>query len=90
MVLGVMPDATYDQLEVAVAPGDRLILYTDGIVEAENAAGEDYGEHRLSRVAAAHSTGTPQQVLDAIFADVSSFAAGRFDDDATLIVAAID
>jgi len=90
MVLGVMPDATYDQLDVAIAPGDRLILYTDGIVEAENAAGEDYGEHRLSRVAAAHSTGTPQQILDAIFADVSSFAAGRFDDDATLIVAAID
>ncbi|HUF25289.1 MAG TPA: SpoIIE family protein phosphatase [Vicinamibacterales bacterium] len=90
MVLGVMPDATYDQLEVAVAPGDRLILYTDGIIEAENAAGEDYGEHRLSRVAAAHSTGTPQHILDAIFEDVSLFAAGRFEDDATLIVAAID
>jgi len=90
MVLGVMPDATYDQLDVAIAPGDRLILYTDGIVDAENASGEDYGEHRLSRVAAAHSTGTPQQILDAIFADVSSFAAGRFEDDATLIVAAID
>ncbi|HEX6324472.1 MAG TPA: SpoIIE family protein phosphatase [Vicinamibacterales bacterium] len=90
MVLGVMADAAYDQLEVAVAPGDRLILYTDGIIEAENADGEDYGEHRLCRVAAAHSADTPQQLLDAIFADVSSFASGRFTDDATLIVAAID
>lgn len=90
MVLGVMPEASYSQHEVPVAPGDRLILYTDGIIEAENAAGQDYGEARLAQVAAASSGKAPQDMLDAIFADVSQFAAGLFTDDATLIVAAID
>ncbi len=90
MVLGVMPEASYSQHEVPVAPGDRLILYTDGIIEAENAAGQDYGEARLAQVAAANSGKAPQELLDAIFADVSQFSAGVFTDDATLIVAAID
>jgi sigma-B regulation protein RsbU (phosphoserine phosphatase) len=90
MVLGVMADTSYDQHEVPVAPGDRLILYTDGIIEAENPAGDDYGEDRLSLVASATSSRNPQDMLDAIFGDVSKFAAGLFTDDATLIVAAID
>lgn len=90
MVLGVAFDAQYDQREVEIGPGDRLVLYTDGIVEAENAAGDDYGETRLSREAAAHRALAPQELLDALFSGVSSFAAGQFADDATLIVASID
>ena len=90
MVLGVMPDTCYDQHEVAILPGDRLVLYTDGIIEAENAAGDDYGETRLGEMAAAATSASPQAMLDRIFADVSAFAGGQFADDATLIVAAID
>jgi phosphoserine phosphatase RsbU/P len=90
MVLGVMSETTYEQIEVPLAPGDRLILYTDGIVEVENPAGEDYGEARLGSVAAEHRARAPQAMLDTLFADVSGFAAGQFADDATLIVAAID
>ena len=90
MVLGVMPETTYEQHEVAIAPGDRLVLYTDGIIEAENPTGDDYGEGRLSHAAITHRTLTPQQMLDALFAEVSQFALGNFTDDATLIVAAID
>lgn len=90
MVLGVMSDTTYDQHEVAIAPGDRLILYTDGIIEAENTSGADYGETRLGDVAAAHRALGPQELLDALFTDVSDFANGQFTDDATLIVVAVD
>jgi len=90
MVLGVASDAQYDQRDVEIGPGDRLVLYTDGIVEAENAAGDDYGDTRLSREAAAHRALAPQELLDALFSGVSSFAAGQFADDATLIVASID
>ena len=90
MVLGVMSDASYDQHEVAIRAGDRLILYTDGIIEAEDASGADYGEARLGKVAAQHSALGPQEMLDALFADVSGFAGGQFTDDATLIVVAID
>ena len=90
MVLGVMSDTTYDQREVPLRAGDRLILYTDGITEAETPDGTDYGDERLSRVASANRALPPQELLDALFADVSGFAAGRFQDDATLIVVAID
>jgi sigma-B regulation protein RsbU (phosphoserine phosphatase) len=90
MVLGVMPDTSYDQHEVAIAPGDRLVLYTDGITEADNPSGLDYGETRLGEVAAKHSALGPQELLEALFADVSTFADGQFADDATLIVVAID
>ena len=90
MVLGVMSDTTYEQREVPIGAGDRLILYTDGISEAEAPDGADYGEERQSRVAAANRTVAPQELLDTLFADVSRFAAGRFQDDATLIVVAID
>jgi sigma-B regulation protein RsbU (phosphoserine phosphatase) len=90
MVLGVMPDTTYDQREVSIRSGDRLILYTDGIIEAEDPAGNDYGEERLGRIASDHRALGPQELLDALFQDVSAFSAGRFQDDATLIVAAID
>lgn len=90
MVLGVMPDAAYDERERPIGPGDRLVLYTDGIVEAENAAGDDYGESRLSHAAVANRAQPPQAMLETLFDDVSAFAAGQFADDATLIVAAID
>lgn len=90
MVLGVMPDATYDQREVPIEPGDRLILYTDGISEAEAPDGTDYGDARLSHTAVAHRHLAPEPLLAALFTDVSDFAAGRFQDDATLIVVAID
>lgn len=90
MVLGVMADATYEQREVPLEPGDRLILYTDGITEAEAPDGEDYGEARLSQAAGTHRALPAQAMLDALFTDVSTFAAGQFRDDATLIVAAID
>ena len=90
MVLGVMPDTTYDQREAPLRAGDRLILYTDGLSEAESPEGVEYGDARLGQVASAHRALPPQQMLDALFADVSDFAAGRFQDDATLIVAAID
>ena len=90
MVLGVMFDTTYDQREVPIRKGDRLILYTDGISEAEAPDGRDYGVGRLSEAAAAHRGLAPQELLDAVFKDVSNFAAGHFQDDATLIVVAID
>ena len=73
-----------------IRAGDRLILYPDGISEAEAPDGADYGDERLSRTASAHRALPPQELLDALFADVSGFAAGRFQDDATLIVVAID
>jgi sigma-B regulation protein RsbU (phosphoserine phosphatase) len=50
LLLGVDVESHYPTCEVALAPGDRLLLYTDGLTEAENAAGEPFGDSRLEQV----------------------------------------
>jgi sigma-B regulation protein RsbU (phosphoserine phosphatase) len=89
MVLGVFPDNAYEQSELPLASGDRLLFYTDGITEARNPAGEEYEEEKLT-VAARASRALPVEAMkDAVLADVNGFTGGQFEDDATLIVVGI-
>ena len=46
-MLGVFPKWNYEQGEIELASGDRLLLFTDGVAEVRNAAGEEFGEERL-------------------------------------------
>jgi sigma-B regulation protein RsbU (phosphoserine phosphatase) len=64
-VLGLLQGASYQQAASEVRPGDVLVLYSDGLVEAANPADEEYGEDRLREVVAASHTGSPDQVRDA-------------------------
>jgi phosphoserine phosphatase RsbU/P len=89
MVLGVFPETAYEQAELPLASGDRLVFYTDGITEARNVDGDEYGEERLTAAALALRTQSPEAMKDALLAEVNTFTGGRFDDDATLIVVAI-
>lgn len=50
ILFGVDVESAYPTCEIALAPGDRLVLYTDGLTEAENAAGEPFGDSRLEQV----------------------------------------
>jgi sigma-B regulation protein RsbU (phosphoserine phosphatase) len=88
-VLGVFPDSTYEQDQQPLGPGDRLILFTDGISEAENPEGEDFGDDRLLGVATAARGGSATEIHNAILAAVNDFTGGTFQDDATLIVIAV-
>jgi sigma-B regulation protein RsbU (phosphoserine phosphatase) len=88
-VLGVFADSAYDQGEFAIAPGDRLILYTDGITEGRNPAGEEFGEERLAETASRHRALPADEMLAAMLREIESFNAGVYEDDATLIVAAL-
>jgi sigma-B regulation protein RsbU (phosphoserine phosphatase) len=90
MVLGAFEEASYEEREVTLSAGDRLVLYTDGITEAENGSGEPFGEERLERAVLAARTRTPGEIVGAIFDDVSTFAPPPMRDDATVMVAAID
>jgi sigma-B regulation protein RsbU (phosphoserine phosphatase) len=89
MVLGVFPEVIYDQAELPLTPRDRLIFYTDGITEARNPAGDEYGEDRLAAAAQAGRSLGPGDLKDKLLDDVTRFADGKFEDDATLIVVGI-
>ena len=87
MVLGVFPEAAYGESELALLPGDQLVVYTDGITEALSPEGDEYGEERLI-AAARRLAGSDATTFQAgLFEDVTRFARGALQDDATLIVA---
>jgi sigma-B regulation protein RsbU (phosphoserine phosphatase) len=89
MVLGVFPDNTYEQAELPLSSGDRLLFYTDGITEARNAGGEWYDEDKLAAAASA-ARGEPVEAMKNLLLDhVNAFTGGQFEDDATLIVVGI-
>jgi sigma-B regulation protein RsbU (phosphoserine phosphatase) len=89
LVLGVKENALYEQREMPILAGDRMVLFTDGLNEAENAAGIDFGDDQLVETVVSHR-GLPASVLlETVFARVREFTGGRFTDDATLITIAI-
>jgi len=85
-VLGVFEDALYDGASVPLAPGDVLVLFTDGIVEAVNPTGEEYGDDRLWAIVERTSRRSPDEIVDAVFSDVDAFARDGLQDDATVVV----
>ncbi len=87
-VLGLLPAAVYEQDQRVVPPGDVLVLYSDGLVEAANAAGEEYGESRLHACLAAAHGGSPEEIRSAILASADAFLGTTSPhDDVTLVVA---
>ena len=87
-VLGVNPHVEYTVAEFALNQGDALVLYTDGITEARNPAGEFYEAQRLTKAIAA-AQNRADAVAAAVQQDVTSFRDGRPNaDDATLLVLA--
>ena len=70
---GIQPDAKYDSAAATLAPGDWLVIFTDGLVEAVNAGGEDYGEPRLLNVLGAGSGSSPDDMLKRLMADLDLF-----------------
>jgi phosphoserine phosphatase RsbU/P len=89
-VLGVFPDGAYEQGEIALHAGDRLVLYTDGITEATNGNDEEFGEDRVLDLAVANRTCSAPALQARLAQSVADFSNGRFQDDATLIVVATD
>jgi sigma-B regulation protein RsbU (phosphoserine phosphatase) len=85
-VLGLLPHAQYREVGVDFEPGDVLVLYSDGIVEAANHSGEEYGEERLRRVLEHCTVSSAAEVRAAILDDLRAFLGGGApDDDLTLL-----
>jgi len=86
VVLGAWPQLTYAVRRFHVRPRSTLIAYTDGIIEAENAAGEAYGEVRLNRLLDARRDLECDQLVASIYEDLCVFTGGTgLQDDATVL-----
>jgi len=88
-VLGVFPDWPYQQGQVSIEAGDRLVLFTDGVTEASNSRDEEFGEERLVELASALRDRGAHELKNRILQAVSSFTGGQAQDDATLVVVAV-
>jgi len=90
VVLGVFPDWEYREEHVDLEPGDRLVLFTDGITEIANAEGEEFGEERLMELLRANRALDAEAMQKRVMAAIAEFSGGNFQDDATLIVTAVE
>jgi sigma-B regulation protein RsbU (phosphoserine phosphatase) len=86
--LGIMPEARYESASVTLAPGDWLIIFTDGLVEAVNARDEDFDEPRLISALGAGASGTPKELLDRLMAALDLFVGStpQHDDITCLLI----
>jgi sigma-B regulation protein RsbU (phosphoserine phosphatase) len=85
--LGILEMATYSESSTRLEPGDLVVLFTDGLTEAEDPEEEEFGVHRVAEVTAALEDPSAEKLCDAILAAVEDFTAGvSLHDDATLLV----
>jgi phosphoserine phosphatase RsbU/P len=87
--LGFRSSESYPRLDIPLSPGDRLLLYTDGLLDANNHAGESFGDH-IDFYIAAHRDLSTDLFADALLADLYAWTAApdgyRQEDDLTLLV----
>jgi sigma-B regulation protein RsbU (phosphoserine phosphatase) len=87
-LLGVFPDWKYENSTVALSPGDILMLFTDGITEAMNPDGEEFGEERLIQAARNPGQQSMEDLQTQLLGSVKAFCNCLMRDDATLILIA--
>jgi len=92
--VGIFADYVYEEGVVQLRSGDVVIAYTDGVTEAANPAGEEWGVdglrsaavESLASAAAACAAQSADEIVDSIFASLDEFSGGRQTDDATVVV----
>jgi sigma-B regulation protein RsbU (phosphoserine phosphatase) len=87
LILGVKKRVAFEEKTLFLEPGDVVLLYTDGITEAENKKGEFFGVHRLRDLFAAQAQASPQDVIHGVVSELEEFCQSQsFDDDISLVV----
>ena len=86
--IGISTDVAYQSCAVVLAPGDWLVIFTDGVVEAVNTSNEEYGEQRLLAVVASAAEATPADMMRRILAGLDVFVGNtpQHDDVTCLLV----
>ena len=89
--LGMFPNATWEEFSIATQPGDSVLFFSDGIVDAQNAAGEMFGNDRLIATVKKHQHKSASKLAESILADVGRFQGkrDRFDDETVVVLRVI-
>jgi sigma-B regulation protein RsbU (phosphoserine phosphatase) len=92
MLLGLLEEVRLEEVDVALHPGDLLVLYTDGITDANSPTGEFFGVNRLRELVSTARAVDAHGLCDLIFERVTRFQAGavQYDDMALLVVEATE
>lgn len=85
LLLAAVDAIEYSERAVAMQPGDRIVLYTDGIVEARNGAGRIFGEDALTAAATSSASLEPEEAAKSVIGSVQAWAPKQ-DDDLTILV----
>ena len=88
-VLGVFPFQNFSCGTTDLAPGDRVVLFTDGVTEVTNAGGDEFGEGRLLRLLVENRALSAESLQAKILEEAAEFSRGNWHDDATLLVLSV-
>jgi sigma-B regulation protein RsbU (phosphoserine phosphatase) len=90
LMLGMFPEAVYSSVEIRVGPGDRCLLYTDGLFEAKNSLQEEFGKARCKEFLETRLDIPAARFANALFDNIAAFSghnsARAQEDDITLLV----
>ncbi len=87
LILGVNKKVVFEEKITTLFKGDLILLYTDGITEAENADGEFFGIQRVSDILVQHAQQTPQAIIEVLLEQLKQFRRSEsFNDDITLMI----
>ncbi len=87
IIVGIMPEAQYDESTIDINPGEFLILFSDGITEAMDSAEEEFGDKRLTDIVLNNRKESVENIIDIIFGEVKLFAGSSPQmDDMTVVI----
>jgi sigma-B regulation protein RsbU (phosphoserine phosphatase) len=89
-LLGVIEHWRYDEREIQLRSGDRLLLYTDGITESRDAAGEEFGDDRLIDLVLHFESNDAAALAESVVGAAGRFSRGHFEDDLTVVSICVD
>jgi phosphoserine phosphatase RsbU/P len=90
--VGMFPNATWEEFSIALQPGDSVVFFSDGISDAQNAAGEMYGTDRLIACVKKYRQKSASKMAESLLNEVGRFQGkqDRFDDETVVVVKAAE
>ena len=90
--LGMFPEAKYEEFSLATRPGDSIIFFSDGIPDAQNAAGEMFGDEMLMQVVSENQHKSASELASTILDEVTKFQGDvdRFDDETVVVLKVLE